>query len=223
MFPDVASVFADPIEKHAEYLLPLATVELSIIDPGLSGCVHFVVPSEPEDGLLGEETEEYHNYYVGENCIAFKLDDQGKYTFMADFKYFEYEKYQQEDPEDECGMIAEYAELYNEDRISYNDTKKHFLEHGTLNKDRDMFRHLGGQGWYGMGNAWNFHDIPTERIEGVDEEGDEAFDDLPISESGNRFINIGCLNANHYTNLAADVVLFYEPKEKIALISFIWS
>ncbi|MEQ8458624.1 MAG: hypothetical protein RLO52_14600 [Sandaracinaceae bacterium] len=53
-FPEPEDVFAERVAEHAELLLPLAAVDLALVDPELEGTVHFILPIEPDEGCVGE-------------------------------------------------------------------------------------------------------------------------------------------------------------------------
>ncbi len=61
-FPTPESVFSKDVERHMNYFLPIATVSLSHINSKWSGKVHFVVPVEPWDGVVGEKTIKHHTF-----------------------------------------------------------------------------------------------------------------------------------------------------------------
>ena len=87
-FPDARDVFASRVQEHAEYLLPLASVELSHLAHQWNGRIHFVAPIEPYDGVLGEDTEDFHNYLCRENWVGYRIID-GKYDLACDFRFFQ--------------------------------------------------------------------------------------------------------------------------------------
>jgi len=61
-FPAPEDVFERDVAQHCEYLLPLASVCLSRINPDWQGEVHFVLPIEPHDGVVGDDTKDHHTY-----------------------------------------------------------------------------------------------------------------------------------------------------------------
>lgn len=88
LFPEAEDVFRENIEEHRKYLLPLATVELSDIDSAWSGSIHFVQPTEPYDGPIGEETQEFHTHYCRINWVAYSIGD-GKFILLSTFDFFQ--------------------------------------------------------------------------------------------------------------------------------------
>ena len=88
-FPDAADVFAEPVEKYARHFLPLVTIDLALLDDAWSGPIHLVAPCEPYEGQVGEwGGEEFGNALLKPDWLAFKLDEQGKYELLGDWRYF---------------------------------------------------------------------------------------------------------------------------------------
>ena len=213
-FPDVEDVFDGDIDAHARHLQPLLSVDLDAIDPGWSGKIHFVTPKEPYSGLVGEHTAKFHEYYTRENWIAFRVSGD-RYTFMGDFRYFFLE-----DGEDE-----EMEEHYHRVEKSLGKTRSFFEKHNILNpwgqtdNPCEWFEEMGGKPGYG--NWSDITDFPVEMEEGNDEDGDYVW---PLTEDGRRFAYIGCVAGYAYRQGGANgILLFYDPVEKIALITFDWS
>ncbi|WP_240154191.1 hypothetical protein [Comamonas sp. Tr-654] len=88
-FPDTADVFAEPVEKYARHFLPLVTIDLALLDDAWSGPIHLVAPCEPYEGQVGEwGGEEFGNALLKPDWLAFKLNDQGRYELLGDWRYF---------------------------------------------------------------------------------------------------------------------------------------
>ena len=206
-FPEGNDIFSNRVEQHLKHIQPLLTIELSAIKQGWSGTLHFLTPKEPYEGLVGQSTSEFHNYYSRENCIAFRVDND-KYVFLGDFRYFELET------QVDAGLIKHYQEV----ELSLAATKSLFEEHhflnpwGQLNNPQDWLDELGGEPWCG-----NWSDsFPNEIV------NDEFC--YPLTEDGRRFEYIGSLSGYSYRENAADgVLLFFDPVEKIALFIFDWT
>lgn len=88
LFPEPSDVFSSKIDEHREFLLPLATLDLSMINKSWSGDIHFVQPIEPWDGVVGEDTTPHHNYYCRQNWLGYKLVD-GRFELLADVLFFQ--------------------------------------------------------------------------------------------------------------------------------------
>jgi hypothetical protein len=86
-FPNVSDVFDEPVALHGRHLHPLVSVDLSVINSSWSGWIHLVSPIEPYSGCVGEYTTPFHNEYLQENWIAFRLKNN-RYSLLGDFRYF---------------------------------------------------------------------------------------------------------------------------------------
>lgn len=88
-FPDVADVFAEPVEKYARHFLPLVSIDLALLDDAWSGPIHLVTPCEPYEGQVGEwGGEAFGNALLKPDWLAFKLSEDGKYELLGDWRYF---------------------------------------------------------------------------------------------------------------------------------------
>lgn len=119
IFPEAASVFAAPVEKYAQHLHPLLSIDLSVVNPAWSGVVHLISPVEPYSGFMGEYTQAFHNDYLKTNWIAFKLNAENRYELLGDFKYFALENVVLDtpidSPEESESAINAYREMFDED------------------------------------------------------------------------------------------------------------
>jgi hypothetical protein len=78
-FPSYEDVFGEPIALHKKHLLPLLSVDASVVYPDLDFWIHFVTPIEPLlEGNVGDWTGEYEDFYNNVGRIAFRFCD-GKY------------------------------------------------------------------------------------------------------------------------------------------------
>lgn len=230
-FPHPSTVFASEIEKHLQYFLPLASVDLSKIKPEWEDIVHFIVPIEPEDGVLGETTEEFYTYYSRDNWVGFRNSER-LCVFEGSWNLFVKD------------TIPDY---YKAALDGFNVAKKHFNAHGALhivdtNSDEEgegfdsdepleLVEQLGGEcfdnNWANMGNF----DI-SRTGNWVYTDHDRAHDKKkvrPLTEDGRPFEYIGVINASSYNMNEdadftwADSLLFYDPVTKISLLTFDWS
>jgi len=120
--PDAATVFTAAQPWLADHFLPLATFDLASLDPTLGDIrLHLVKPLEPYEGYIGMETTAAHTDYCGTNWIAFHLEDDGTYRFLADQNYFLGDN---DDPEAEA--------YFTEMRDSYAARKQHYCDSGFL-------------------------------------------------------------------------------------------
>ncbi|MGB7305911.1 MAG: hypothetical protein WBD13_16680 [Burkholderiaceae bacterium] len=229
-FPRPDEVFAGDIDKHAEHFLPLASVDLSQIKPGMDGVLHFVAPVEPYDGVVGETTTQFHDYLCRDNWVAYRVTDS-RYEYAGDWRLFQKDR---------------LAGFYEAVRLGYQRGAVRFAKNGrlfgrfaeedaagkiTAGSASALVYHLGGQcsdaNWANMGSG-----VPVERFgEWVDEYGDPRPHVRPVTEDGRPFEFIGEMDVFNYLlgegeakwAGACTLLLFYDPKEKIALTTFDWS
>lgn len=228
-FPNVQDVFASRIDEHAEYLLPLASVDLSHLNPEWAGCIHFVAPIEPEDGVVGDETQEFHTYLCRDNWVGYRIVE-GRYELACDFGFFR------------KGSLRSH---YEKARAGFELRKTHFREHARLHNawaesladgqfdDDDrvaLVRKLGGPSLSGNWSELENFPISRDRTY-VDQNGEEWPCAHPKTEDGRTFEFIGCIPMYHYiaenpdytSILGGDLLLFYDPKDNLALTTFDWS
>src|SRR5262245_39698952 len=88
-FPDARCVFANRVEEHSQFLLPLATLSLSYLSPNWGGDIHFIMPIEPcpGRGVVGERSREYHNYLCRPNWVGYRMIDN-RCELACDFRFF---------------------------------------------------------------------------------------------------------------------------------------
>lgn len=86
-FPE--DVFIADQSWLSNYFLPLISIDLGILRTDLTGTVvHILNPTAPYDGIIGEQTTDFHNEFCAENWIAFKLTKDNKYSFLGNKNYF---------------------------------------------------------------------------------------------------------------------------------------
>ncbi|NOZ41167.1 MAG: hypothetical protein GXP24_13215 [Planctomycetes bacterium] len=237
-FPAPESVFAKDVDRHMEFLLPLATVSLSHINTKWSGKVHFVVPIEPWDGLVGEQTTKYHTYLCRTNWIGFKVNRQWKYSLDADFRYFlKSDVENRKDVKITKNEMQELNSHYELTRISFDQKRSHFKANGALHASyarrrngqypddsrSDLTGELGG--FAGWGNWPEIGDFPLSRHVVFNEEFDEEeTTPLPQAKDESDFVFIGWIPAGIYCKGPSyNLYLFYHRKKRLALTTFDWS
>lgn len=231
VFPEPEQVFASDVEKHLQYFLPLASLDLSKINPKWSDTVHFIVPIEPGDSVVGDTTTEFHTYYSRDNWIGF-LNKAGLYEFEGDWRLFVRDK---------------FADYYQAALDGYDVAKQHFREHSALhnmrrkpNEHGELFdfdrpcalvEQLGGEcydaNWANMGN---FNIARFGSWVSTDQRGSQEHEKVrPETEDGRPFEYIGCVDSSAY-NMSnetrytwADTLLFYDPQTKMTLTTFDWT
>lgn len=212
-FPEPEQVFAGDIAAHRRVLQPLLSIDASIVDPAWSGRLHFVTPIEPDEGLLGDGTEDVHSGYCRTNWIGFRVAGS-RYQFLGDWKYF---KINRPDLRDRDWHEKGYAEK----EASYRETKQVYEETGRLrppsNRALDVawFEQIGGAANYG--NWSNADEFPIDEEE--DDEGDLFAH--PLTLDGRRFRFVGSLEGYSYRENSADsILLFFDPETSTAVLTF---
>jgi hypothetical protein len=243
-FPDAHDVFSADVETHAQYLLPLASADLSHIAPNLNGTIHFIQPIEPYDGVVGQGSERCFNYLCRENWVGYQYSGD-KCRLATNFEFFQFADLNaDEKPSSKRKkQLQTLTEHYSKVRRGFELRRAHFHEHGALHnawarkrngvhnpKNRvELVKRLGGPSYSGnWSEAGNF---PLTRGSVTDAEGEEWTTAVPKSEDDRDFLFIGQLSAFHYIAespdftcaLDCDLLVFYDPVAKVALTTFDWS
>lgn len=88
-FPNPEDVFSEEVARHAKHFLPICSLNLQFIRPDEKEFwIHFVQPTEICAGCVGEHTSEFHDRYNFEDSICFDVDENGKYRFNGDWRFF---------------------------------------------------------------------------------------------------------------------------------------
>lgn len=235
VYPNPEDVFTYPTARYFHHLLPLISIDLSAVNADWQGWIHLLNPCEPHDGLLGEDTETYNNYYCRANWIGFHLNKDNKYELLTDWQYFLLENDVTELAEKQSQEFAdvtikELKEQYEVQHDVYAKSKAHYVEHKLLyspyflnpknrtseqpDEPSNLLDQLGG----GVSDAnWTCtSDMP------IDESDEENI--VPITPEGKRFHFIAEVPAYHYCDNGPDsIVLFYEPESRTALLTFDWT
>ncbi len=243
-FPAPSEVFANRVKKHAEFLLPVATLSLRYISRKWDGQVHFVIPIEPLGGygVLGEETNQYHNYLCRPNWIGYRMLGS-KCELACDFRYFHRAYYAENPPKSEHRKqeVQELPSHYRRIRQEFTNHAHFFNEHRWLcqspkqwtglKKDKSwmrvsLVRDLGGVSFH---SNWSnlSDDFPVSRYPDQFEDRGKVYACdrvLPQTEDGRDFSYIGELEMwNYIGDTNGVLMLFYDPKEKVALTTIDWS
>jgi hypothetical protein len=243
MFPDPSDVFANRVKKHSTFLLPVATVALRYLSRKWEGNIHFVMPIEPCGGYSfpGARMSGYHNYLCRPNWIGYRMLGD-KCELACDFRFFHKAYYAENPPQTETARreAQEFQSHYFRTRQAFKRHTQFFREHGWLCQSPER--------WTGSKN-----DISLMRVSLVHDLGGVSFDrnwskvgDLPISRYADQFEDRGIVYESdrvlprtedgrdfHYIgdvemwNYIGDtngvLVLFYDPKERIALTTIDWT
>lgn len=219
-FPEPETVFAEPVERYARHLHPLISINLSALIPGNSDWIHLISPIEPCDGYVGDYDAKYWGPYLQANWIAFRLNSQSRYELLGDFRFFGIENDRVSQ-----SMTEELTEFYEEQHASYAEHKAAYEQTGQI--CRLMFNnnapkpvaaltHLGGRA--PVGNMV-YTDVPGAAFTYTDGDGG-----APRTADGRQYQFIAAVPGWHYRNAGADtVLLYYDPVERVALQTFVFT
>ncbi len=231
VYPPDDQVFAEPVERYARHILPLLSIDLSVINSSWEGWIHLVNTVEPEDEMVGKATQPFHNYYLRENWVGFHLNDQGRYELLGDFRYFQLENPPGTLPEHYPGDRQEMEEHYAKQHAGFAQARERFAQHGVFysqcrvgyNPNLDYWRQqspstlitqLGGAiaaGEWAYGFPFPLDESDEDNVR-------------PLTPEGVPFHFIASVSGWDYCPSGADqIVLFYEPNSRTALVTFGWS
>lgn len=204
-FPDAKEVFSDNLELHQKHFLPLITIDASAINPAWPERLHVVSVKETYDGGVGEHCSAFHNDFCTDNVVSFRVDENGRYSFLADFRFFivECDPY----PDTTCSISAEeFVEHYKTTEDSFAETKASYRKTGFLNP--------------------NPKDQPDRKDVWLQMENDAPFgrEILPISLDGRELHFVAEATGWSYCESGPDsVFLYYDPVDRIVVTTFGYS
>ncbi len=238
LFPDPNDVFARDVALHCRYLLPLATIDLSLVNPEFSGKAHFIQPIEPQDGVVGEGGDEYFTYHTRRNFVGYVYDGD-RCVFDGDFHYFERHRLgsRNELTERESHIQKCYDDHYRIVRDGYDLARNHVSKYGMLHKRNseppytpsDRLRiamYIGGRS---EGGNWASDDgFPIDWGRSERNDGGFDFNVAPLTADERRFEFVGqipvyCYVWSERSTLSCDLVMFFDPVDRVALTTFDWS
>ena len=137
-FPDAEDVFSRDVDLHRKHLIPLISIDASFVDPSWSGRLHMVAPKEAYDGMVGEYCREFHSETCTDDVLGFRVSKDGKYEFLADFRYFLVERgIKSDSPGFLPGLLDGIVEHYENVEKEFSKTRAHFKSTGHLNPNPD--------------------------------------------------------------------------------------
>lgn len=216
LFPSADVVFAADEQGLASHLLPLLTVRLELVrpdDPAWVGNIHVVTTAEHVCGLVGDDTPHAHGALLRPNWIGFQMDGD-RYRLAGDPRFF----FLHPDNKDLVpgeGTRADIIAEHEESQAAYRDGHARFVAGEEFNY-HDWIEQLGGP-VEALGNWVELGDFPMS-YEAVGED-EYAY---PISPSGNRFHHVVTIPGYSYIDHQPCILLFFEPIERLALITFDW-
>lgn len=227
-FPEPDAVFVADQIGLARHLHPLFTIDLAAINSSWSGPIHLLSPLEPCEGYVGDHTAPFHSPLLRRNWIGFHIEG-GRYRLAGDLRYFALEAPERLDAD----LREALEEHYRDEEASYRASRAYFRKHHQLvrlGENGEPSRSFGGEpvelvefigGGDGepiVGGNWaaGQYRFPMEE--------DGAFNVWPLSPAGSRFQFVAAVPGWRYRNSGADsILLFYEPIDKLALLTFDWT
>lgn len=206
------------------YLLPLISIDLGLLREDLKGTVLCILnPTEPYEGLIGEETTDFHNEFCGENWIALELTQDNKYRFLGNENYFLSAPIHKNKTDND--FIQHIKEIHQ----NYKKVKANFKSKGQLlpweeDNPQDFLDSLGGETWYG--NWTNTAPIPPAFEMTVSEVSEKELpnDGISIFYKGKEFMYIAEVSGYSYCGEGADsILMFYEPESRVVLFTYDWT
>ncbi|SDZ23631.1 hypothetical protein SAMN04487939_12556 [Lysobacter sp. yr284] len=236
-FPDAAEVFAADQQHLARHLHPLVSIDLAAVDPHWSGWLHLLSPLEPCDGLVGQYSQVEDGELLKPNWIGFQVEADGRYRLLGDARYFLLESSAEQTPAALALSRRDLEKHYAEQEAAYAASREYYRRNGKLVRlDRkgrpsygdedavELVESVGGEVDAG-GNWEETVEFPLEygRPGGADA-GDADDVVWPLSPAGRRFRHVASVPGWNYRTSGADtILLFYEPVERLALLSFDWT
>jgi hypothetical protein len=220
VYPDPADVFVADQPELAKHLHPLVSIDLSLVDDEWQGWIHLVGPLEPHELTLGHATTAYHSPLQVENWLGFAMEGD-RYRLIGDIRYFARATTPTELPDpwphfrqelDAHCVTAERSYQAHRDAFRRNGELTRFFESGGQFGPVAIVARLGGQAEEGN---WCTYSFPVEEDDGGM---------WPVSPRGNRFSFVAEVPGWHYRGDGADsILLFFEPVERLALMTFEWT
>lgn len=244
-FAEPETVFSEKQSWLKNHFLPMMSIDLGEFKTEWSGTiVHLINPIEPYEYYIGGCTPAYHNEFIGENWLAFRLTDDNKYEFLGEEGYFTRSPQYRENLKQILCADFDPNAFENKDILEkrkeefYQEALKYFDESVQIyQKNKSDFEKR--EGLYGdepYDNAYS--GLYLDRLGGVIKGGNwvdtspipPAFTlkedkdwNVFIEHQGNPFYHIASCSGYGYSNGADDVILLYEPVSRIALFTFDWT
>ncbi|MEV8328615.1 MULTISPECIES: hypothetical protein [unclassified Kitasatospora] len=226
IYPDPADVFVADQAELARHLHPLVSIDLAQVNPAWHGWIHLLSPLEPSEGCIGDHTSAFHTGLQASNWLGFTLEGD-RFRLAGDLRYFARAAGPGEVPDPWPGFHADLAEHCERQERSYRAHRDSFRREGRL-------VHLGDDGLPYPGSTGEmalldqlggYADSAGNWIETdvfpLDYDGDRTW---PVGPSGRRFEFVAAVPGWHYRSSGADwIMLFFEPVDRLALLTFDWS
>lgn len=201
-FPRAEDVFSRDVDLHRKHLIPLVSIDASFIDPTWSGKLHVVSPKESYDGMVGEYCSEFHTETCKSDVLGFRVSADGKYEFLADFRYFLVERGAKADsPRYLSGLLDDIIEHYDNVESEFAKTRAHFKATGYLNPNPEK-QPDRKDAWISITN--DFRSYNAEQLKTL---------------AGNALRSVARTTGySYYSSGPSRLNLYFEPVSRIAIV-----
>lgn len=185
---------------------------------------------EHVSGIVGSETVHAHGPMLRPNWIGFQLDN-GRYRLAGDPRFFFLHEGNADLPSTgDCSRPEMIARRENVQSILAQG-HEHYLKNGKLQRsdwdeeaqgDLEWFEQLGGL-VDSYGNWVEMGDFPMAYETVTNDDGEEVEYAFPLSPAGNRFHHVITVPGYCYVPDAACILVFYEPIERLVVMTYDWS
>jgi hypothetical protein len=160
-------------------------------------------PKETYDGAVGEHCSEYHTSLCRNNQIAFRVDADSRYTFLADFRFFFVERGAKQGTYASQDFHNQFLEHYERVQASFDQTKEFYQRTGYLNPN--------SQRQPNRKDTW----LETDDLR-------RYLPDLYLPDDGRfRFI-ARCCGHNYFESGPHSISLYFDPIDRIAVVHFLY-
>ncbi|MFE6050955.1 hypothetical protein ACFQ6N_09380 [Kitasatospora sp. NPDC056446] len=226
VYPDPAEVFVTDQVELAAHLHPLVSIDLAGVDPAWQGWIHLVSPLEPAEAYLGDHTEAFHSPLQRTNWLGFSMEGD-RYRLLGDPRYFARATTPEELPDPWPGFRTRLDEHCDAEERSYLAHRDAYRREGVLlmRDDDGSPRYEGATALTLLeqlgGDADSHGNWVQPELFHVEYDEDTAW---PVSPAGNPFRFVASAHGWNYRRTGADsILLFFEPVERLALLTFDWS
>ena len=227
VFPNSSDVFVEPVARYRKHLHALISINLQLINSNWLGTAHLLNRIEHYDGYLGDDTARAHSNYCKANWLSCALDQNSRYTLLADFDFFALDSVnaQERFPD----YQQQLAEQYEAAEKNHHGSQSRYQRFGGLyagkrfkpdekddanSEPNPLLNQLGGKAQDGNWTVNSSVEVVEDLIRGV----------VPRLMGIDDFHFIASASGFYYRKHSADeILLFYSPSTRIAMHTFDWT
>lgn len=228
LLPENEDIFAPDSAFLAEHLLPLFSIDLSIVNPEWQGKVHLVNSIEPYDGSIGMYTAGFHNEFAAENWFILQLDENNHYQWLAEKHYFILQ-------DENHPNYSETLNFSQQMQKGYKELKQRFLKTKTITSQINpthpdtepsiLINLLGGEAYDGNW-CYPIEEHLTLNHFDLSQFGEKYSTRLIqiLDQDNRRYFFVASATAWQYCESGADdILMFYQPETRRVLFTFDWT